>query len=338
MSIAIKSVTHLRSPWKTPDPFLFCAYHEDNYPRGNGKMGPDASLSGRAIGQDFSGKDGWSMYHGQSVPGFPAHPHSGFETVTIVERGLVDHTDSLHAAGRFGEGDVQWMTAGKGVQHAEMFPLLHEDKDNPFLLFQIWLNLPEKSRKVDPYYKMLWHEEIPVVTTKDGNDRETSVKIIAGAYEDESPLAPPPDSWAADPSSQIAIWHIHMAPESEWTLPASLSGVNRTLYYYKGSTITSEEREIGSESAIELHGDRPFTIKNGKETSSFILLQGRPINEPVVQYGPFVAANMGEIQQTMMEYQRTQFGGWPWPTHAHVHDKSKGRFAIYTDGTLIEKD
>ena len=94
-------------------------------------MGPDASLAGRSIGQDFEGKDGWRMYHGDVVPGFPQHPHRGFETVTIVRQGFIDHSDSLGATARFGAGDVQWLTAGRGIVHSEMFPLLDRDRREP---------------------------------------------------------------------------------------------------------------------------------------------------------------------------------------------------------------
>ncbi|HPW07303.1 MAG TPA: pirin family protein, partial [Burkholderiaceae bacterium] len=83
---AVIGLQPLGFPWATIDPFLFCAYHDDAYPRGNGAYGPDASLAGRQMGQDFAGKDGWRMYHGMTVPGFPSHPHRGFETVTIVRK------------------------------------------------------------------------------------------------------------------------------------------------------------------------------------------------------------------------------------------------------------
>ena len=89
-------------PWPTLDPFLFCVHHNDQYPAGNAQLGPNASLAGRRIGQDFGNKDGWSMYHGDVVPGFPRHPHRGFETVTVVRSGLIDHADSLGAAARYG--------------------------------------------------------------------------------------------------------------------------------------------------------------------------------------------------------------------------------------------
>src|SRR5215470_12254536 len=130
-------IKSLSIPWQKPDPFLFCMYHNDKYPPGNERLGPAASLAGRALGQDFAGKDGWRMYHGEVVPGFPQHPHRVFETVTVVRRGLVDHSDSLGAAARYGRGDVQWLTAGKGIVHAEMFPLVEDAKDNPLELFQI---------------------------------------------------------------------------------------------------------------------------------------------------------------------------------------------------------
>ena len=130
------------------DPFIFGMVHQDRYPAGNGQLGPRQELlQGREIGMDFSDKDGFSMYHGEEVPGFPAHPHRGFETVTIVRKGLVDHADSLGATARYGEGDVQWLTTGAGVQHSEMFPLLSTEHDNPLELFQLWLNLPEQDKQ-----------------------------------------------------------------------------------------------------------------------------------------------------------------------------------------------
>src|SRR5205085_10083075 len=170
-SSPILAVKPLGFPWATIDPFLFCAWHEDAYPQGNGRLGPKASLAGREIGSDFSRKDGWSMYHGDSVPGFPAHPHRGFETVTIVRKGLIDHSDSLGATARFGEGDVQWVTAGEGLVHSEMFPLLDTQQDNPLELFQIWLNLPRRSKMAEPHFTMLWNEQVPRLVLADSEGR-----------------------------------------------------------------------------------------------------------------------------------------------------------------------
>ena len=320
-------------PWQTQDPFLFSVYHHDQYPKGNGEMGPAPELlKGRNLGNDFNPQEKWRMYHGQTIPGFPYHPHRGFETVTIVNKGLCDHSDSLGAAGRFGEGDVQWMTAGRGVQHSEMFPLLNDGQENPLELFQIWLNLPKASKFVEPHFKMLWNEEIPMVI-----EENAQIKVVAGNYKLTKSINPAPDSWAADPENEVAIWNIHVDANSDYVLPAASSSVNRTLYLYDGETIQMTGQTITNNHGIALDSMQEVNIKTGNKTAHFILLQGKPMNEPVAKYGPFVMNTELEIQQAMEEYRLTQFGGWPWPYPDHVHDKDKGRFALYPDGTLVEK-
>ena len=102
----VLQIKALGPQWETLDPFLFFVHHDDNYPAANPDMSPKAPLAGRNLGQDFSGQDGWSMYHGNPVPGFSAHPHRDFETVNIARQGLIDHSDLLGASARFGRGDV----------------------------------------------------------------------------------------------------------------------------------------------------------------------------------------------------------------------------------------
>lgn len=327
----IRSLKPLGFPWETSNPFLFCVYHADAYPRGNDEMGPEASLSGRNIGQDFTIKDGWRMYHGEKIPGFPSHPHRGFETVTVVEEGLVDHADSLGGAGRYGNGDVQWMTAGAGIQHSEMFPLLKENEDNPLVLFQIWLNLPKSRKFANPYYTMLWHEDIPIVVVENEN-KKTTVKLVTGELNGTKGPKPAPDSWAADPENEVAIWVIKMEAGASLTLPAASSQINRSLYFYEGSSISLNEEKLSPNHSASLTADRKVVITNGPVESRLLFLQGKPIDEKVVHYGPFVMNTEGEIQQAMMDYQKTRFGGWPWPRPDMVHDRSKGRFAKYGDG------
>ena len=329
----IKSIKPLGFPWQTQDPFLFCVHHEDDYPKGNDVMGPAASLAGRQIGQDFApNKENWRMYHGEQVPGFPAHPHRGFETVTVVTKGVVDHSDSLGAAGRFGFGDVQWMTAGKGVQHCEMFPLLNKEKENPLELFQIWLNLPKAKKFAQPHFAMLWAENIPTFKHKDAAGKATNVKVIAGKIENVAAPAPAPDSWAADSSHEVAIWTIKMEPNAQWALPKASATVNRSLYFYDGQSVQIADKSFTSHQAVELMADQDVTLINGNSESYFLLLQGKPIAEPVVQHGPFVMNSQAEIQQAMNEYRQTQFGGWPWPSYEHAHPREKSRFALYPDG------
>ncbi|MBX2840753.1 MAG: pirin family protein, partial [Flammeovirgaceae bacterium] len=287
-SKAIKKIKPLNFPWETSDPFLFCVHHTDNYPAGNDEMGPNASLAERHLGNDFVVKDGWRMYHGTKVPGFPAHPHRGFETVTIVKKGLVDHSDSLGAAGRFGNGDVQWMTAGKGVQHSEMFPLLDKQEENPLELFQIWLNLPKAKKMAQPHFAMLWGDTIPTYTSTDENGKKVTIDIIAGKIGDLSAPNPTPDSWAADPKNEVGIWVIKIEKGATWNIPASENDINRTVYFYTGNNLKIEGEQIAPYHGVELESTIETNIENGEEESYLLLLQGKPIAEPVAQYGPFV--------------------------------------------------
>ncbi|MCE9598595.1 MAG: pirin family protein [Spirochaetia bacterium] len=319
-------------PWPTLDPFLFCAHHKDAYPQGNDHLAPVASLEGRQIGNDFSGKDGWSMYHGDSIPGFPQHPHRGFETITIARSGFIDHSDSLGAAARFGKGDVQWMTAGKGIVHSEMFPLLDQENGNPAELFQIWLNLPMKNKMAQPYFSMYWNETIPRVDIVDPAGKRTEILVYAGEIPGARGVVPPPDSWAASPESDIKILTIRMEAGASWTLPPARPGSNRVIYFFKGNraTIAGTDTTVGT--AVQLVPESDASIQAGSEPCEILLLQGRPIGEPVARYGPFVMNTQQEIQQAFDDYRLTSFGGWPWKEDAPVHDKAQGRFARHADG------
>jgi hypothetical protein len=323
--------------WETADPFLFCVHHEDNFPKGNAAMGPATSLSGRSLGDDFIVKDGFRMYHGRQVPGFPGHPHRGFETVTIVRKGLVDHADSLGAAGRYGNGDVQWMTAGKGVQHSEMFPLLSQEKENPLELFQIWLNLPARNKMVDPHFKMFWSEKIPNVVLKSNNGKTVKVEVIAGNFGKHIALQAPPNSWASNAANEVAVWIIKLEEGASITLPSASKETNRNLYFYEGESLDIDGVQIGNYKSIKVMPTVPIEIKATKGNASILLLQGKPIGEQVMQYGPFVMNTKEEIQQAFNDYHQTQFGGWPWARLDMVHPKSKGRFAKHADGTLEER-
>ena len=324
----VLAIAPLGFPWQTADPFLFCVHHDDAYPAGNVDMGPAASLAGHDLGQDFEGVDGWRMYHGDRVPGFPPHPHRGFETVTLARRGYIDHHDSLGAAARFGRGDAQWMTAGRGVVHSEMFPLVDASGPNPTELFQIWLNLPRADKLVEPHFAMLWASDIPIVT-----DGRATVTLIAGELGGRRAPAPPPHSWAARPENHVAIWTIGLAPDGGWTVPPAPSGVNRALYFFAGASLTLAGHQVPPSSMVSVRPDAAIELAAG-DACELLLLQGRPIGEPVVQYGPFVMNAPAEIQRAFLDYQRTGFGGWPWPTDEPVHPRDEGRFARHADGRI----
>ncbi len=327
-------------PWETVDPFLFCVHHDDAYPAGDERMGPPRELlAGRNLGQDFELRDGFRMYHGDVVPGFPAHPHRGFETVTIARRGFIDHSDSLGATARFGKGDVQWLTAGAGIVHCEMFPLVEQTEPNPLELFQIWLNLPAADKLCEPHFAMLWQKDIPRHVFTDATGRKTEITTVAGALEGRRPPSPPPHSWASRPDSDVAIWTITMEAGAKHTLPpASDERTMRTLYFFRGTTLHIGGEAIGAKTAAVVASDAPVEIEAGVDGAEILLLQGRPIGEPVVQYGPFVMNSRAEVQQAMLDYQRTRFGKWPWKDDAPVHARSEGRFARHADGRIERND
>jgi len=325
---AVLETVDLGMQWPTIDPFLFCVHHLDTYPAGNEQQGPVASLAGRTLGQDFDGIDGWRMYHGQVVPGFPAHPHRGFETITYTRRGLVDHADSLGAQARYGRGDVQWMTAGRGIVHAEMFPLLDRDGPNTLELFQIWLNLPAADKMVEPHFTMFWDPDVPRVAG-DG----VTVTVIAGALGDARPPSPPPASWASRAEADLAIWHLVIDEGASWELPPAPAGVHRVLYVFDGEEVTIDDTPVAAPTGVVVDAGAAVPLRAGRR-SEILMLQGRPLGEPVAQYGPFVMNTRAEIQQAFDDYQRTRFGGWPWDRDDPVHGVSDDRFARHIDGRL----
>lgn len=338
MSDPILQTVALGAQWPTLDPFLFCAHHRDDYPSGNEQLGPAASLAGRRIGQDFDGLDGWNMYHGAVVPGFPPHPHRGFETVTYVRRGLIDHADSMGAAARFGRGDVQWMTAGRGVVHSEMFPLLDREGPNPLELFQVWLNLPAQDKLVDPYFTMFWAEDIPRLRVDGPGGAAAEITVIAGSLAGLRAPAPPPHSWAARPESDLAIWHVHLGPGGRWTMPAAQGPETvRTLYVFDGDGLGIAGHPVSGSTGAVVDPHAELDLEAGSGPVELLVLQGRPIGEPVARYGPFVMNDEAQIHQAFADYQRTGFGGWPWATDNPVHARDASRFARHGDGRLEER-
>lgn len=318
-------------PMPTSDPFLFCVHHCDDYPRGNDHYGPSVPLTGRQIGQDFANLDGWNMYHGDRVPGFPRHPHRGFETVTIVKSGLIDHADSLGSVARYGDGDVQWLTAGDGINHSEMFPLINASAKNPTDFFQIWLNLPARSKRVKPFFTMFWDKSVPGHKEVDEAGNLALIRVIAGRYYQLTPPPPPPDSWASMQGSNVGMLTVSLTRNAQWSLPRGPRGLNRSLYVVQGA-VSAHGGAERSRWRYVLKSDGSLTLKAGKEGATLLLLEGKPIGEPVAQHGPFVMNTREEIVQAFADYRRTQFGGWPWDSSEPTHGADRLRFARFADG------
>jgi hypothetical protein len=179
---------------------------------------------------------------------------------------------------------------------------------------------------------MFWNETIPRFTRRDAAGRSTEGVVIAGALEGRTPHAPPPSSWAARPEADVAVWTLRMEPEATWTLPPANAGTNRVLYFFAGGTLRVGDRAIQPGNAVQVRPEAAVPLHNGGQEGEVLLLQGRPIGEPVVQHGPFVMNTTGEIRQAMLDYQAGGFGRWPWPSDGPVHSRGQRRFAIHADG------
>jgi redox-sensitive bicupin YhaK (pirin superfamily) len=213
-----------------------------------------------------------------------------------------------------------------------MFPLVNQDKGNPMELFQIWLNLPKKAKFVEPHFKMLWEDSIPVLKETVSNGKSVEVDVIAGSLYNYKAPPPTPDSWAANPQNEVTILTIKLEAGASWVLPKASKDAHRTLYFYKGKGLKVDGETIPANHSIQVKTDNDIGLQAGSEDCFLLMLQGKPINEPVVQYGPFVMNSEDEIREAFQEYKRTQFGGWPWPKHEQAHERNKERFAIYADG------
>lgn len=186
------------------------------------------------------------MYHGSLVPGFPQHPHRGFETISFMRKGFMVHSDSLGATARFGRGDVQWMTAGSGIVHAEMFPLLDRAKHNETEIFQIWINLPATDKMVPPHFSMLWDHEIPQHTFLDRAARPTEVTVVAGELVagQRAPAPPPPRGHRAPTPTSVSTTP-RSPPGGSWDLAAAAHAETvRTVYVFRGGSVRIGRTEV----------------------------------------------------------------------------------------------
>ncbi|NLU45848.1 MAG: pirin family protein [Euryarchaeota archaeon] len=314
--------------WDTEDPFTYASHHEDDYPHGNAQQAPPLQeIAGRNLGRDYEQRLGFRMYHGKVVPGFPAHAHQGYETVTVPVLGCIDHFDNLGNQGRYCGGDVHWLTAGKRYQHCEMYPLVHNDRRNPNDITQIMINLPLGRKDAEPVQNMVWAEDVPHVRG-DGWD----VTVIAGAFGDAAARVPNPDSWAADAANHVRILRIAMEPGAGITLPAVPEGVNRNLYSVSGGGLRVDGGTYRSETRFKLAADADIEVVNGDAAAALWLLEGRPIGERQVSFGPVILGDDREVREALDEIRRRHLDDWPWDYVDQTHPRDTLRFIRYADG------
>jgi redox-sensitive bicupin YhaK (pirin superfamily) len=221
----VLSARPLGFQWDTVDPFLFCVHHDDALSaRAMSSSGPRARSPGATSATTSRAIDGWRMYHGDVVPGFPQHPHRGFETMTIVRKRVSITATRWARRARFGDGDTCSGSRPGRASCTRDVPACAARRDNPLELFQLWLNLPRRASSRRRTSRCCWREATPVRVEQDSEGRATAITVIAGDLADTRALPPPPDSWAARADSDVAIWSITMAPGAPLDAAAGARG------------------------------------------------------------------------------------------------------------------
>ena len=224
------------------------------------------------------------------VAGFPAHPHRGFETVTYLLDGHMLHEDHLGHRGDLVSGAVQWMTAGRGIIHSEM----PQQEKGRMRGFQLWINLPAKEKMKPATYRDLQPEEIPLVDLPRGG----TVKVIAGTFTSEGRSTSGPIAGLTTDPSYLDV-KLRGGESFSHALDA---GYSAFVYPYEG-TLRIGERELKTHDAGVLGAGDRIELTAGPDGARFLVLAGRPLREPIAQYGPFVMNTREEIEQAMRDYQ-----------------------------------
>ena len=209
-----------------------------------------------------------------------------------------------------------------------MFPLLNQNSNNEINFFQIWINLKSDNKRVQPNFSMFWEKEIPKITTFDNKNLKTEIEIIAGNYDNNAAPKPPPNSWASSKNSNVNIWKIKMDANANWELPKVQESTSRTLYVYKGLGIKINSKKIYSGNMVEIFNKDKLLISCLDKETKILLLEAKPINEPIVKYGPFVMNTRDEISEAFDDYNETGFGEWAWNDDGPVHGNKYKKFAI----------
>lgn len=229
---------------------------------------------------------------GEERRGVGAHPHRGFETVTLVYQGELAHRDSTGAGGTIGAGDVQWMTAGAGIVHEEFHSEAFAASGGTLEMVQLWVNLPAHAKMTAPGYQTLRQGEIPVVKTDHGQ-----VRIIAGQYEDIHGIA--------RTHSELNVWDVALNAQSHWFLPVP-DGHRAVVVVLQGE-VEVDSRMVPAGHCVVMTQSRADVLIYTHEPAKFLLLSGVPFDEPVIGYGPFVMNTQEQIREAVLDYQNGLF-------------------------------
>src|SRR5678815_3510445 len=221
--------------------------------------------------------------------GAPDHPHRGFETVTYVLDGEMEHEDSAGHKGKLASGDVQWMTAGRGIVHSEMPSKAFQDHGGRMHGFQIWVNLPKRDKMMAPRYQEISRNEIPEGTSADGLAK---VKVVAGEALGVKAVI--------ETRTPIGYLHFTLKPGAKVDVPLP-SDHAAYVYVFEGDAIVSG-KDV-REGQLAMLGEGDSLDLAASEDTQLLVLSGVPLKEPVVQYGPFVMNTENEIRQAIIDYQ-----------------------------------
>ena len=232
----------------------------------------------------------------QRPRGVGQHPHRGFETVTVVYSGELEHRDTSGAGGLIGEGDVQWMTAGAGIVHEEFHSQQFTEQGGLLDMVQLWVNLPASAKDTPAAYQTLLNENIPRVSLEDDGG---TLRVIAGEYlEHKGP---------ANTFTPINVWDLKLEPGARVNLPVP-EGYTTLVAVLNGSVQINETDILRDAELASLDREGQEVVLESNNDARLLVLSGEPIDEPVVGYGPFVMNTEGEIKQAMLDFQSVKFG------------------------------
>jgi len=228
--------------------------------------------------------------------GVGQHPHRGFETVTLVYEGELEHRDFTGSGGRIGKGDVQWMTAGAGIIHEEFHSGAFTERGGKLEMVQLWVNLPARDKDAPAAYQTLLDADIPSVPLDDEAGR---VRVVAGDFLGHKG---PVSTFAP-----INMWDVRLATGRDAVLPVP-DGHTTLLVVLEGTVLVNGETVVCAEAVVcfERHGHELHLEANSD--AKLLLLSGEPIEEPVVGHGPFVMNSVEEIHQSFADFQRGKYG------------------------------
>ena len=244
---------------------------------------------------DYAGPSSFSPEENERR-GVGAHPHRGFETVTIVYQGGVEHRDSVGNHGEIGPGDVQWMTAGAGVLHEELHSRQFAKTGGVFEVIQLWVNLPAKQKMTPPKYQTLTFAEIPQVNL---GGKNCLLRVISGEI---SGMKGP-----AQTHTPINIWDISLSAGSNTDLVVP-SGHTSVIFSLKGDVVICDKEQVSGPKLVMFEPLGQHITLNAKTDTRLLFLGGLPLNEPMLGLGPFVMTTKEELEQAFSDYEDGQFG------------------------------